>query len=135
MATLLEYTKIREIGFDALHPDPNQAQAALTWLVDLPGIHTCQTASPLLLIIQYDIRQICLEEIEDTLRELGLHLDNGLLSKLKRALYHYSENNERINLDRNTTTKDFTREVFISRYLHRQHGCRDHRPKHWRDYR
>ena len=131
----MENSKRREICFDPLHPDSNQAQVAQSWLTELPGIHACHADSPLLLIIEYDITQICLEEIEDTLRELGLHLDNSLLSKLKRALYHYSENNERLNLARHATSKDFTREVFIHRYQDREHGCRDHRPKYWRDYR
>ena len=50
------------------------------------------------LIVVYDLRRITLQRIENALSELGYHLDNSLLCKLKRALFHYAEETQRENL-------------------------------------
>lgn len=134
MATRLEHTKIREICFDALHPDKNQAQSAAGLLTGVPGLSQCLVAGPLQLFVHYDVRELSLAAIESILLELGLHLDNSLMSKLKRALYHYTENVERANLNAAPTSKDYARTVFMNNYKESKHGCRDDRPSHWREY-
>lgn len=135
MAESIEHRKTREVSFDALHPDPNQAQSALWWLAGVPGFLHGTVLGPQRLLLHYDVQHLTLTMIETALSELGFHLDNSLLCKLRRALYAYCEENERAHLGLTTTTKDFTRAVFIEHYQHKPHGCRDERPAHWREYR
>lgn len=126
--------KRREIQFNALHPDPRQADTAAAILEGVEGVLFVQATDALTLWVHYHVEHICLAHIEDLLGQHGLHLDNNLLFKLKRALARYTEETQRDNLgcphgDSNCTTK-----VFISSYRRREHGCRDERPKHWRRY-
>ncbi|MDH5571711.1 MAG: hypothetical protein OEY89_08100, partial [Gammaproteobacteria bacterium] len=90
--------------------------------------------TPLHLNIKYDIQFLTLSIIEDSLIELGFHLDNSLMLQLKRALYKYTEETERANLGCGYSQDQSTRDIFIHRYQKQNHGCRDTRPKHWRDY-
>ncbi|MCW9023493.1 MAG: hypothetical protein OQK73_02310 [Gammaproteobacteria bacterium] len=126
--------KKREIYFSPLHPDKNQAQSALLLFEGISGVLHLQAVDPLQLHIQYDIQYLTLVIIEDTLKELGFHLDNSLIIQLKRALFHYTEETERANLGCDRSQDQNTRDIFIHRYRNQNHGCRDHRPQHWRDY-
>lgn len=129
-----ELIKCREIYFCNLHSDSVQAQTAMFLLSDAAGIQNMVLISDLCLHISYDIRHISLEIIESVLQEVGFHLDNSLLIKLKRALYYYSENVQRDNLGCVEMDNNSTQKVFISKYQQREHGCRDERPQHWRKY-
>ncbi len=126
--------KQREILFEPLHPDPNQAHSATLALSDLDGIEQVSAISPLRLLVLYRLSEITLADIEFLLRELGFHLDNSLMSKMKRALYAYTEETERANHGYSSSQGQTTRDVFIKQYQKRPHGCRDPRPSHWRDY-
>jgi hypothetical protein len=128
--------KYREIGFCNPHPDPQQALSAVVVLADIDGIiHvTVPDSSPHVIQVSYDLNHICLYIIEDLLSELGFHLDNNLLAKLKRALYYYSEENELQALGLHTGQYQSTRDIFMSCYQCHSHGCRDGRPQHWRKY-
>ncbi len=128
-----EVIKQHEIRFVPLHPEPDQAHSAALLLREAEGIREVIKTSLQCLAVTYDLRRIDLRTIEDTLIESGLHLDNGLLSKLKRALIHYMEETQRANLVDDHEIKA-TRDVFINRYGKLPHGCRDKRPKHWREY-
>lgn len=125
--------KQREIVFDPLHPDPNQAQSATLAISELNGVEHVDALSPLRLVVRYSLSEITLADIEFVLRELGYHLDGSIMSKMKRALYAYSEETERANHGY-TSSLQTTRDVFIKQYQKRPHGCRDPRPSHWRDY-
>jgi len=125
--------KHREVCFCPLHSDPDQAQSALLLLTDVTGIAGVAKRSAHCLEITYDLRFISLQIIEDALRDLGFHLDNGLLAKLKRALFYYTEETQRANLG-DQPALPFTSQVFINRYQQLPHGCRDPRPPHWRGY-
>ena len=122
--------KHREILFTTPHPDPNQAQSAMVMLVDIDGIDKVIALTPTQLSISYDVTLITLQLIEQALIDLGYHLDNSLLSKMKRALYYYTEETLRINLG----CPNCTQKLFIHRYQQQVHGCRDERPQHWRHY-
>ncbi len=126
--------KKREIFFSEIHPDRNQAKSALRMLENIRGILKLQIVDPLQLNVQYDIRYLCLSDIEETLMEVGFHLDNNLLLCLKRALYSYTEATERANIGCDRCHDRNTRNIFIVRYQQQRHGCRDHRPSHWRGY-
>ncbi len=124
--------KHREIQFDAMHPDPNQAQSAMLWLADVEGIESTSVLAPQLLFVSYDVCKITLDDILTALSNDGFHIYNSLLFKLKQALYSYTEQTERANHNINQQTS--TRDMFIKQYQRRPHGCRDQRPHHWRNY-
>lgn len=128
-----DYSKRREIRFCPLHPDPDQVQSAVLLLSDVTGIEEVVKVSPHSLQVAYNLRQISLQVIEEALIELGFHLDNGLLAKLKRALYYYTEETQRANRSYQQDINS-TQEVFVNRYRQLPHGCRDARPRHWREY-
>ncbi len=126
--------KKREIFFSEIHRDSNQAESALRMLENIQGILELEIVDPLQLNVYYDIRYLCLADIEEALMEVGFHLDNNLLLRLKRALYSYTETTERANIGCDRCQNQNTRDIFIDRYQQQRHGCRDHRPSHWRDY-
>lgn len=129
-----ELRKHRIIQFCRFHPDPDQAGSAALWLSGVAGIQTVRRLSPLALEVIYDLRRVTLQCIECALSELSYNLDNSLLCKLKRALFHYTEETQRENLAITQDCEITRQEVFINRYQHLAHGCRDPQPEHWRGY-
>ena len=128
--------KHREISFRNPHPDPQQAQSAVLLLADVEGIISVEISdsSRHTIHIRYDLSQICLRVVEALLFELGFHLDNSLLSKVKRALHYYTEENELESLGITRDQDRSTRDIFMRCYRCRSHGCRDERPDYWRKY-
>ena len=126
--------KVREIAFDPAHPLTEQVQVAALSLADVSGILEVQVLSSNSLRVSYELLQITLEQIEIGLYDAGFHLSNKLIYKIKRALYYYTEDTERANKGCPKGSSNCTRKVFIEHYRHSQHGCRDHRPDHWRQY-
>ncbi len=126
--------KHRSIEFRGPHHNPNQAQSACLILSDLEGILHVSPAHPELLHVTYDVSYISLQVIDELLAELGFHLDNNLFMKLTRALYYYSEESQRDVLGCRHGSGNCTQAVFINRYRRLEHGCRDVRPDHWRQY-
>ncbi|MDH5444064.1 MAG: hypothetical protein OEY52_00820 [Gammaproteobacteria bacterium] len=124
--------KHREIQFDAMHPDPNQAQSAMLLLADVTGIENSTVQTPTSLLVSYDVSLITLDDILTELTDEGLHIYNSLLFKLKQALYSYTEQTQRANIADNQKTS--SRKMHVKQYQRRPHGCRDQRPHHWRDY-
>lgn len=126
--------KHREIRFCPLHHDRTQAHSASLLLADLDGVFRVVPVEPHVMQISYDITRLTLHLLEGVLDELGYHLDNSLMAKLRRALYYYTEETQRANLglDGNTAPRDV--KVFVQRYAKLRHGCRDERPEHWRNY-
>ena len=131
---MTNFTKQRDVMFNPLHDNEDQASTAAQMLTDLDGIHLAEVISNKHLIIRYDLRLFTLDDIEELLTTVGFHLDNNLLIKIKRALYRYTEETERANLGCIDGQSNCTREAYISRYQKLPHGCRDKRPDHWRDY-
>ncbi|MCW9013541.1 MAG: hypothetical protein OQL06_07135 [Gammaproteobacteria bacterium] len=129
-----ELIKHREIRFCHLHPDPDQARSALLLLSDAEGIVDIKFGNELCLFISYDVRHLTMQAIENVLIRLGYHLDNRLLTRMKRALYTYSEETQRANIGCLDDKTDNTTMVFVKRYSNNYHGCRDKRPEHWRKY-
>lgn len=129
-----ELYKHRVIQFCRLHPDPDQPRSAARWLQGVAGVQTVEPLPPHALALVYDLRRVTLESIERALSELGYHLDNSLLCKLKRALFYYAEETQRENLAIVQEGEIIQREVFVKRYQQAIHGCRDPRPEYWREY-
>ncbi|MBK1645951.1 hypothetical protein CKO25_15095 [Thiocapsa imhoffii] len=126
--------KLREITFHGIHPDPNQAMTAARFLSGVDGILGADPIAPTLLKVSYDVLVTTLHEIEGALTELGLHLDSRMMCRLKRALYHYTEETLRANCGCPNGLSNCTERVFAKRYELIEHGCRDLRPEHWRRY-
>jgi hypothetical protein len=129
-----DLVKNRDIHFAELHPDPNQAATAATLLADVTGIIEATPISATHLQVSYQLIEVSLEQIETGLISMGLHIDNRLLYRLKRALYHYTEETERANLGCTQSDSKCTRMIFADRYQRMNHKLRDQRPEHWRKY-
>lgn len=126
--------KRRQINFRDLHPERNDARTAANFLADVDGVLELKPLSPIVLEVSYDLHKICLQEIDDALTELGLHLDGALLFRLKRSLSYYTEGTYRENHGYITSDRNSTKLVFAKRWESLEHGCRDPRPEHWRRY-
>ena len=126
--------KVREIAFCTLHPNGDQAGSAAALLVDLEGIHHVDVKQPSLLSVTYHLLVLRLADIETMLEEKGFHLDNRMIHKIRRALFHYTEETQRANLGCSKGESNCTQKVFVNRYQNRDHGCQDERPDHWRRY-
>lgn len=123
--------KRRELRFVGPHPCGNQAEQAAALFTDLPGISVIAQPGNDVLILEYHLQQYTYTSIESILMELGFHLDNSVLQKIRRAFYSYTEDIQR---DTAGFHEHPSRDVFIQRYRAQTHGCQDHRPKHWRSY-
>ena len=126
--------KQREIMFCSLHPDPDQAGSATTVLIDIEGIQRVERLHAGAVLVHYHLLVVCLADIECLLEQHGFHLDNGLVYKIKRALYHYTEETQLANMGCPKGDANCTQKVFVNRYRKRDHGCQDERPDHWRRY-
>lgn len=134
MPTTNDTHKQRLIHFSELHLDSDQAASSMLLLSDAKGVIKLHHISRVCLSIEYDIQYLNLKALEEALASVGYHLDNSLIHKLKRALCHYSEEAQQANLGYSQNCKDFTKRIFINEYSHHEHGCRDDRPEHWREY-
>lgn len=118
--------------------DPHlRADGALLLLSDVEGMEKATKLDDYHISIIYDLQTITLEQIETALAEVGYHLDASIMSKLKRALYYYTEDNERINLGLDKVScvsGGCAIKVFVNHYRKTEHGCRDHRPEHVKRY-
>ncbi|MEN8174216.1 MAG: hypothetical protein ABFS23_00520 [Pseudomonadota bacterium] len=130
----IQVIKHRDILFNELHEDCEQARTAAMSLADVPGVVQAQVISSNALRVSYNLLELSLEQIEVGLQEAGFHLSNTLLSKLRRALHYYLEDTRRANVGCGKGESNCTRKVFIERYKHIRHGCRDDRPEQWRRY-
>ena len=129
-----ELLKQREIHFHNHDPNAHDARDAMQLLLGVKGIENLAALTRDCLHISYDLRLISLQIIEAALLEIGFHLDNSLLNKMKRALFYYTEETQLMNLGYFHDQANSTLDVFVNCYTQRQHGCRDERPQHLRYY-
>jgi hypothetical protein len=106
--------------------------AAAALLRDVTGVVQVSIAGPNRLVVGYNVRQITLQVIEALLTEFGYTLHTSLFCRLMRGICYYIEDIECSNCKHDQA--DCTRDAFITRYLRRPHGCRDHRPEYLRRY-
>ena len=130
----IDFIKQHEIHFRNVDPTANDARETLLLLMDIQGIADIRALTLDCVQVRYDIRQITLQVIESALVEVGFHLDNSLLSKMKRALFYYTEETQLVNLGYQHNQASSTLDIFVSCYNQRQHGCRDERPEYLRHY-
>jgi hypothetical protein len=133
-STPTDIIKQREICFRGHDPGADEASEATRLLQGIDGIEETLIANLHCIQLRYDLRRITLQIIEDALTELGFHLDNSLLAKMKRTLLYYTEETQLMNLGYQHDQAHSTADIFINNYNQREHGCRDERPPHLRRY-
>ncbi|MGK2953922.1 MAG: hypothetical protein ACSLEZ_16250 [Thiobacillus sp.] len=124
--------KKREIVFHDL--PVGQAERALILLEGLDGLIVTAGPDGSRLLVQYHICEFTLESLETALTSQGFHLDNSLISKLKRALAYFSESVQRSNVAANEPDIK-SQQAFMKVYESHLHGDRDDTPEEWRDYK
>ena len=129
---MIEKLKHRSIWLMQPNEDPAFAESAAALLRDVRGVLRVHVASPKRLFVSYNVRQITLQIIEALLQEFGYKLRTSYFCRFMRAICYYIEDIECTNGKHDQA--DCTRDAFITRYLRREHGCRDQRPDYLRRY-
>jgi len=129
-----ELIKRRDILFMSPQADNDPASAAIMLLSEVDGILDATRLHNYGINICYHLGKITLCDVEDALQAVGFHLDNSVLSKLKRALFYYAEDTQLANMGYDHAESKSTLEIFINRYNQLPHGCRDGRPVYYRRY-
>ena len=129
---MTEKLKRRAIRLGGADASPERVHSAAHLLRDVKGITEVRIVSRNRLVVRYNVRQITLQVIEALLREFGYQLETGLMCRCLRAVFYYLEDIE--CSDPIHDQAECTRDVFITRYLRRPHGCRDQRPDYLRRY-
>jgi hypothetical protein len=124
--------KDREIVFHAL--PAGQAERARVLLEGLEGLVVMHGPGDNCLQVRYHICEYTLEGLETALASQGFHLDNSLLSKLRRALAYFCESVQRRNVAANEPDIK-SHQAFIDVYERHLHGDRDDTPEEWRTYK
>lgn len=124
--------KIREIVFHDL--PAGQVERALILLEGLDGLVVTAGPDGSRLLVRYHICEYTLEGLEAALVSQGFHLDNSLLSKLKRSLAYFSESVQRRNVAADEPDIK-SQQAFMKVYENHLHGDRDDTPEEWRDYK
>lgn len=124
--------KSRDIVFHAL-PD-GQAERALALLDGLEGLTVAAGADGRRIRIRYNVCEYTLEGLETALTAQGFHLDNSLISRLRRALAYYCESVQRSNIAANEPDVK-SQQAYVKVYERHLHGDRDDTPEAWRDYK
>ena len=124
--------KHRTIRLSSTEPDPAATESAAQLLHDVKGVVRVQIIGPYRIKVSYNVRQITMQIIEALLAEFGYRLHTGFFCRVMRGLCYYIEDIECSNCSPDQA--ECTRDAFITRYLRRPHGCRDHRPEYLRRY-
>ena len=124
--------KIREIVFHDL--PPGQAEHALVLLEGLEALVVTVGPDGSRLLVRYHICEYTLEGLETALASQGFHLDNSLMSKLRRALAYFSESVQRRNVAADEPDIK-SQQAFMKVYENHLHGDRDDTPEEWRGYK
>ena len=127
-----EKQRQRSIWLTEPSQDPDYADSAADLLRNARGVIHVEVARSDHLLVSYNVREITLQILEALLTEFGYKLRTSLFCRTMRALCFYIEDIECTSCKHNQA--DCTRDAFITRYLRRPHGCRDHRPEYLRRY-
>jgi hypothetical protein len=124
--------KNREIVFHSL--PAGQVERALALLQGLEGLEVTARVDTYSLLVRYHVCEYTLEGLETALASQGFHLDNSLLSKLKRALAYFCESVQRRNVAANEPDIK-SQQAFMKVYERHLHGDSDETPEEWRGYK
>ncbi|MEO1766902.1 hypothetical protein [Thiobacter aerophilum] len=124
--------KTRQLVFTEI--PPGQADEAALLLEGLPHLVVVEKLNPRTLLVRYEIPNYTLEKVERALAAEGFHLDNSILSKIRRALIYYCESIQCENLAPPPLER-VSKEIFAEAWQNHPHGDRDDTPEEWRSYR
>lgn len=115
---------------------PGQVPEASNFLSRIERLQLEQSHQARAVDVAYDLHHHCLQEIEGALEDHGYHLDNTLMSKMKRALIYYVEETQRHNLDApHRPLKRSQSEAYTQAWERHPHGDHDDTPPEWREYK
>jgi hypothetical protein len=129
---VIEKLKQRIIRLTDTPADPDTTESAAALLRDVKGVMRVRAAAPNRLAVSYNVRQITLQIIEALLTEFGYSLRTGFFDRCMRGICYYIEDVE--CTEGRHDQAECTRDAFITCYLTKPHGCRDHRPEYLRRY-
>lgn len=129
---MAEKLKCRTIRLRGQDTDPDRVASAVQLLRDVKGVTDVRIARANRIIVRYNVRQITLQIIEALLNEFGYQVSTSLFCRVMRAFCYYKEDIECTAPGHDQA--ECTRDAFITRYLRREHGCRDHRPEYQKRY-
>jgi len=118
--------KNRELRFDPRYPD--HVGEARKLLCGLEGMEVEPGLTAHSLSIWYEIGTYSLEGLEAALMRQGFHLDNGLYSKLTRALVYFCEETQMRNMRVPERLIKKSHEVYSKAWEHHPHGDHDDTP-------
>lgn len=118
--------KHRELRFD--HRHPQEVDQARKLLAGLEGMDIDSGLAPYSLSIWYDIGDYSLEGLEAALVRQGFHLDNGVFSKLVRALVYFCEETQMRNMRVPERLLKQSHEIYSKAWEHHPHGDHDDTP-------
>ena len=126
--------KRREILFSRF--PPGQIPEAADHLHRLENLSTEAKLEKRAVDVSYDLRHHTLENLENQLQDKGFHLDNTLMSKLRRALIYYVEETQLHNLGApEKPLKHSQSAAYTQAWERHPHGDHDDTPPEWREYR
>ncbi len=136
MSEISTISKVREIGFRGPYAPGREPEQAFAMLKEADGVVTVNLLDRDRVALAYDIARVTFSEIELALQEVGFHLDSGLIYKLRRAMYQYTDETLRANLGLSGSicTRSCAQKVFVEHYRRQDRGCHDERPAYWRRY-
>jgi len=120
------YIKRRVLHFK--RDDTEQTAVRAAQLLDaVDGVIRTGIYGPYALTIHYDIRVLSLQMIEKALADVGFEMSDDLLSRIRRELIAYVEDNQRDKflLDEEEHHRE---------HEHVDNTAHDPRPWHWRNY-
>ncbi|AZN36897.1 hypothetical protein [Iodobacter ciconiae] len=117
-----------------LYPQPpGQAELAADYLNSLDGVKAQALNQSPCISVYYQLPECRLQWLESNLKHAGFHLDESVLSKIKRALAHYCEDIACSNLEipeHNVKNRD----VYVHVWDKHPHGDHDETPEELRRY-
>jgi hypothetical protein len=119
--------KDREIRFKLSTPD--QAKKAEQLLSGVPGIEHIEAVAPCCMHVRYDVEALTLQMIESALREVGFDLDDGLVNRIKRAVFSYCEDALRASIGVDEANNGNTPTLTLPHQT-----LQDPRPHDWRKH-
>ena len=124
--------KTRHLAFSQVPPE--QAHQAAVLLEGLPHLTVLEVVDGCTLLVRYEVPNYTLQRVEKALSAEGFHLDNSILTKIKRALVYYCESIQCENLAPPPRDR-LSKQIFAQVYEHHPHGDHDDTPEEWRTYR
>ena len=129
---MVEKLKNRTIRLTGPDRDASTTESAAALLRDVVGVLRVRVTGPSRIKVSYNVRQVTMQIIEALLKEFGYNLNTGFFCSIMRNICYYIED---IECDSSRHDQaDSTRDAFITRYLRKPHGCRDHRPDYLKRY-